>query len=234
MLTSLAVLGTSPIEDAQNKPYRPIPSKRISLANAKTLRYTLPALNVLFSSTIGALPGSLGISLFTPIHNELGGSNFWLTKNACTAMLYAFFETGATMIAGGFRFIQISHHPPDTPFFSDGSTSLTTPQVAAVIGSACIIFTTIQAQDFCDVEGDAAQGRNTFPMMYPAVSRATMPIGLIAWSLLLVYLSEVHAIFLCALLVIATWVGMRFTFLTTPKEDKASYLYYNVSRHDFP
>lgn len=37
----------------------------------------------------------------------------------------------------------------------------------AVFCSASVIFTTIQAQDFADVAGDAMLGRMTFPMSFP-------------------------------------------------------------------
>ena len=45
--------------------------------------------------------------------------------------------------------------------------------VTAVIISGILIFTTIQAQDFPDVEGDKALGRMTFPIYAPMeLSRA--------------------------------------------------------------
>jgi len=60
----------------------------------------MPVVNTLLSYSCGVLPASLGISLFTYIHNEFGSGNHWFGKQSCTAILYALFEMGATSVAG--------------------------------------------------------------------------------------------------------------------------------------
>ncbi len=44
------------------------------------------------------------------------------------------------------------------------------------------IILTIHTQDYKDVPGDAAAGRVTLPIAYPALSRAVSALLLIAWS----------------------------------------------------
>jgi 4-hydroxybenzoate polyprenyltransferase len=93
-------VGTSPEEDAINKPFRPIPSKRISLEAARLFRWLLVPVHLALSVLFGAFLGGLGVSVTTAIHNEIGGSSHWFTKNGCCAIYYAAFEYGGTMIAG--------------------------------------------------------------------------------------------------------------------------------------
>jgi len=92
--------GSSPEEDAENKPYRPIPSKLITLENAKILRKLMPIFNLGLALYLNVFPAALGITAFTILHNEVGTGNHWFGKQSCTAALYAFFEIGATAVAG--------------------------------------------------------------------------------------------------------------------------------------
>lgn len=60
----------------------------------------LTPINILTASILGTLPASIGISLFTPLHNEAGGHNHCISKGIITAILYALFEMGAINVAG--------------------------------------------------------------------------------------------------------------------------------------
>ncbi|KAJ7203578.1 hypothetical protein GGX14DRAFT_305665, partial [Mycena pura] len=64
---------------------------------------------------------------------------------------------------------------------------LNSVSVHAVIISGILISTTIQleAQDFPDVEGDAAMGRVTFPIYAPKFSRIATLAVMVAWSIFL-------------------------------------------------
>lgn len=105
---------------------------------------------------------------------------------------------------------------------------LSSNQLAAVIGSALMILSTVHAQDFRDVEGDAAQGRQTFPILSPSLSRISMPFSLLFSSGALVFLSESNIVVRVVLLLCAVATSVRFMLLRTQKEDARSYLYYNV------
>ena len=99
----------------------------------------------------------------------------------------------------------------------------------AVCISGALIFTTIQAQDFADVEGDAALGRKTFPIIAPRASRVASLLAMCAWSLGLAAFWDVGPLVGGAFVALGSFVGARFFFLRTAEEDERSYVLYNVS-----
>ena len=91
------------------------------------------------------------------------------------------------------------------------------------------MFTTIHAQAFRDEEGDRKEKRRTIPIVMPEIGRLSMPVGLMAWSIVLGALSLSSALG-ASLLAIGGMVGLRFYYLRTVEADNRSYLLYNV-RH---
>lgn len=91
----------NPEEDEQNKGWRPLPSKRVSLRQARALRWILVPLCLgvswLYSQQI--LYASVSLISFTIIYNELSGHSHWLVRNVVNACGAASFEVGATLLA---------------------------------------------------------------------------------------------------------------------------------------
>ncbi len=100
--------------------------------------------------------------------------------------------------------------------------------VTAVIISGILIFTTIQAQDFPDVEGDKALGRMTFPIYAPEFSRAFTLFATIAWSMFLSWFWGVGPVSAAFLVIFGSYVGLRYYRWRTLEADKRSYLIFNV------
>jgi 4-hydroxybenzoate polyprenyltransferase len=100
--------------------------------------------------------------------------------------------------------------------------------VTAVIISGILIFTTIQAQDFPDVEGDKALGRMTFPIYAPEFSRAFTLFATVAWSMFLSWFWGVGPVSAAFLVVFGAYVGIRYYRWRTLEADKKSYLIFNV------
>lgn len=96
-----------------------------------------------------------------------------------------------------------------------------------------MIFTTIQAQDFQDVEGDAAIGRRTFPIYAPEFSRVFTLCAMMVWSLFVAWYWDIGYISSLVMAVIGTYVGARYYFLRAPRDDRQSYIIFNVSGHIF-
>jgi hypothetical protein len=46
-----------------------------------------------------------------------------------------------------------------------------------------LVLTTVHATDMVDVAGDSAIRRATFPILYPLLSRTSLAVSLIAWTL---------------------------------------------------
>lgn len=91
------------VEDAENKADRPIPSGRMSLLQARILRWLLvPAcLAVSYQFSASVLAASMAVIAITFWYNELGGSgNHWFIRNLLNGIGFGAFETGATLLAG--------------------------------------------------------------------------------------------------------------------------------------
>jgi 4-hydroxybenzoate polyprenyltransferase len=91
-------------EDLRNKPFRPIPSGRVTLQQALTLRYITLLGGLVLSGTYGLhiLLVNVGFAILIIMYHDFHGDSHWLSKNVMNAIGYGFFETGATLIAGDF------------------------------------------------------------------------------------------------------------------------------------
>ena len=92
-----------PEEDEYNKKDRPLPAKRITLENARTLRLALVPLCLLLSTfySIEVVYASISICFLTWIYDEAGfAAGHWVGRNAVNAMGLSSFEVGACLIAG--------------------------------------------------------------------------------------------------------------------------------------
>ena len=87
-------------EDLVNKPWRPLPSGRVTLTQATYFRWALVFLCATFSSNWG--PSLVAISLWltvtTVVYDEVKLSAHWLGKNVCAISGYGTFELGSTII----------------------------------------------------------------------------------------------------------------------------------------
>ena len=89
----------NPEEDSQNKPWRPIPSGRISLQAALRLRWTLLVVCILYSANCGVLVEGVILSVATIAYNELDLGSHWLMRNVLNAIGHACFIIGSTNVA---------------------------------------------------------------------------------------------------------------------------------------
>lgn len=103
----------------------------------------------------------------------------------------------------------------------------------AILSICCsigIFATTIHTQDFKDVAGDAAVGRKTLPIMQPILSRFTVPVVLITWSVGLWSIWQLGWYTAIAFDLLAAVTSARFFFLRSVSDDQTSFYYwYNVS-----
>lgn len=92
-------------EDEQNKRWRPLPAKRLSLRQARILRWILVPLCLAVSQRLYSrqvLCASVSLIFFTIIYNELSGHSHWLVRNILNACGAASFEVGATLLTCEF------------------------------------------------------------------------------------------------------------------------------------
>ncbi|THH08109.1 hypothetical protein EW145_g2932 [Phellinidium pouzarii] len=202
-----------PEEDKQNKPYRPLPSGRISLRTALILRWILPFVCFAWSASYSMplLYASIANCIIVVIYDEMGyAAGHWFIRNVLNAAGHASFEMGACFLAGG------------------NVQALDPISYRAILCSAGIILCTIQAQDFKDTIGDAAVGRKTLPIVHPKVARPILLMLMVAWSIGLGIIWRLDLLTASAITMLGTYIGWAFVTERSPKEDKKNLFYYLV------
>lgn len=160
-------LSNSVLEDSVNKPWRPLPSNRISGSEAKRLLLALIPCGLILSIFLGGLRETAAMLILTWMYNDLGGADEnYVLRNLIIAGGYICHGSGATIIAAGFM---------DHELHGEAYTWL------GIIGG--VIFTTMQVQDIPDMVGDAARGRRTLPLVHGEwVGRCTVAIPVVVWT----------------------------------------------------
>ncbi|KAF8996237.1 UbiA prenyltransferase family [Cyathus striatus] len=185
-----------PEEDMFNKSDRPLPSKRITYTNAIILRWLLIPTCFLLSAfySLETLYSSIALVLLTILYNELSAhAGHWLIRNVVNACGFASFESGATLVAG----------------------------ILNVGINQCGIFaTTIQAQDFKDIDGDRRIGRRTIPITFSTYGRYSIILPMILWSTGLSSLWKLDTVTSCIFILLGAFVGMRYILYKSRHEDQ--------------
>lgn len=160
-------LPSSLLEDSVNKPWRPLPSNRISGNEARRLLLMLIPCGLILSIFLGGLKETAAMLILTWMYNDLGGADEnYLLRNLINAGGFMCHGSGATIIAAGSR---------DHVLRRDAYTWL------AMIGG--VIFTTLQVQDIPDMPGDAARGRRTLPLVHGEwIGRCSVAVPVAFWT----------------------------------------------------
>ncbi|KAH6605225.1 hypothetical protein Trco_006932 [Trichoderma cornu-damae] len=158
-------LGGSIVEDAVNKPWRPLPSHRLTPEQARDWLIVAIAATVGSSLLLlGGYTASVTLMLFIWMYNDLDGSNsgIWI-RNALNAGGLMCFSWGALATLSGGELL---------------------PRAFSwILVTGAIIMTTVHAQDLPDIEGDMARGRLTVPLVYgEAAARLSLAATVMFWS----------------------------------------------------
>jgi len=203
------------LEDSLNKPWRPLPSQRISSRLSYALMTILYCANILVSYELGALPQALSMLSLGIWYNRLGGADRGcLEKNFINALGYMSFITGALKVTANTKTTGVSFGPIALPWF-------------VFIG--LVIFTTVHAQDFEDMDGDAARERNTVPLVIgERAARLILALAVPLWSGLIPWYFQSNALGYLGPNIMAAVVGYRFLLKRTIGDDKISFRFWNV------
>jgi 4-hydroxybenzoate polyprenyltransferase len=157
-------------EDSINKPWRPLPSSRLSSADATRLMIATYPITLFMSWRMGAFTPAAVLTCLDLWYNDFGGADSnGILRNALNACGYACLLSGAMKVAIG-------------PVL-DGMVSVRAWSWVGII--ACVIFTTIHVQDFRDAPGDALRNRRTLlSVIGDRKARWTVAAGVTVWSLL--------------------------------------------------
>lgn len=160
-------LPSAVTEDSLNKPWRPLPTNRITPAAAQTLLLvTIPTV-LLAGHAIGAGPERSLLMALTWMYNDLGGGerSYW-ARNIIIATGYALYNAGSLKLAVG------------------QGTSISSTGLSWIALISAVILTTMHVQDLKDQLGDRRRGRRTAPIVLgDATARWTIVAALELWPI---------------------------------------------------
>ena len=197
-------------EDRLNKPWRPLPSKRVSRDRINLILLIGYLTSLAFSAQVGGLAESVILALLTYIYNECGGGNSSLLRNLLNAGGVVLYYSGALKV-----FVTRSGQNTDV---QDETLCIW----LGIIGA--IIFTTIHLQDLRDQEGDAKRGRRTMPLVYGDLAcRTSLIIALAFWSFMVPFFWQVTIAGYIVPLIFGVYLMQRITLIRTADGDNRTF-----------
>ena len=194
-------------EDALNKPWRTLPSQRMTPRQAQYLMLILYPLAVCGSLWIGGFRQSAALVILGVWYNNFAGADAnCLVRNLINALGYLCFTSGAMEVALGFSL------PAKTRLV----------QWFGVI--AAIVFSTIHLQDMYDQVGDRMRGRKTVPLVIgDGLARWTIVVPMLFWGYLCPHLWSAGSYLSSSSIVLAATVAIRSLLLRTVESDRLTF-----------
>ena len=203
-------------EDRLNKPWRPLPSGRLTTIHANRLFLALIGVTMALSSAMGGLKQTMILTIGSLSYDKLGGSDIncaW--RNLQNAGAYVVFAAGAATVA--------------CETSSGGSVTLNAQAFEWLGIISSVVLTSIHTQDMEDQAGDLVRMRKTVPLVI-GDGRARLLIAgpVLFWSLLCpVYWSlRVHG-FLPSFL-LGLIISIRTLCFRTVKADMLTWRLWNT------
>ncbi|KAI1496244.1 UbiA prenyltransferase family-domain-containing protein [Biscogniauxia marginata] len=198
-------------EDKINKPWRAIPSGRLTVEAAERWYVVATCLLLLASGAwLGGFPETLMFMAETYIYDSASGASSWWAKNLINAMFYATGQLGATRVA--------ARSMTNTTLSREGY------EWCALLFLTTL--TTVQIQDLRDQAGDHARGRRTIPLVLGDVTtRWVTALFIWFWSIVCpAYWGNgaFTAGYILPLLV-GTYVSLRALFCRSVKDDRTTF-----------
>lgn len=199
-------------EDEMNKPWRTLPSRRMTPRQAERLMLVLYPLAVGLSLRAGGVRQSVGLVVLGIWYNNFaGGDTNLFVRNLINAGGYVCFTSGAMEVALGCPL------PLETRLV----------QWFGVI--AAIIFSTVHLQDMYDQIGDSMRGRKTVPLVIGDVpARWTIAIPMVFWGSVCPYFWKVGTAGLASSILLAGTVAARSLLFTGVEGDRLTFKVWNA------
>lgn len=203
-------------EDKLNKPWRAIPSGKLSIEGAQRWYVVATCLLLLVSGIwLGGFPEALFFMAETWLYDHASGASSWWGKNFINALFYMTGQLGATRVAAEAM----------------GSATMTITGYEWCVLLGVNTFTTVQIQDLRDQEGDAARGRRTVPLVIgDGTTRWITALFIWFWSIALPTYwgnSRFTAGYVPPLFV-GSLVVARMLSYRSSKADRATFNYYTL------
>ncbi|KIM35675.1 hypothetical protein M413DRAFT_32331 [Hebeloma cylindrosporum] len=200
-------------EDKLDKPWRPVPSGRITVEQVRRLRWILSAgcLAVSFAAGPFVLAASLGVTLYTILYDDLLLRGHLIFRNLCIAAGYLASDIGTLTLMKPTRIQRLEAE-----------------ELRSLVCCALLIFTTFSAHDFPDVGGDKTSGRRTFPIVAPYASRWIVSSMVILWTTMICYSWSLDAISRGFFFGLGVVIGVRFLLFRDALRDRRTLSLYKI------
>ena len=200
-------------EDAKNKSWRPLPSKRLQPKQAKHIMLGFYLAAYLSSLYLGGVLQCITLMGLGFWYNDLrGADDSCITRNIINSCGYICFTSGAMQVA------------------SDPSVELLRPvayQWLLTIG--LVIFTTVQSQDMYDQAGDSLRARWTVPLTVgDSAARWSIAIPVAIWSWFCPAFWQVGVEGFVTSMMLGFVIIWRVLSKRTVEDDKISFRIYNM------
>lgn len=164
-------LSGSVQEDLINKPWRPVPSGRMTTDDVRQVMLVAVPVVLAFNHYVLHVGPECGLILIlTWLYNDLGGGDQdWVLRNVIIAMAFWLYNAGSAKVAASDLAL-----PPTLSSVGRNWTTIV----------SLVILTTMHVQDLKDQAGDMKRGRRTAPIVLgDYTSRWTVAISVTFWSL---------------------------------------------------
>lgn len=205
-------LPDSVAEDKINKPWRAIPSQRMTSETAlKLLLISIFAASAV-SVKLDCVSETLLLFTLNWMYNDLGCANsHWVLRNIMNAAGLTCMGAGATRVA-----------------CQPGTQMDNTKLHFWWLLCAGVLVTTIQCQDLYDQEGDAVRKRSTAPLLLgDDITRWSIAAFALAWSAIIPAMLQLRLLdnWLCYLLpeLVAIVIALRLLFLKKSSADRTTF-----------
>lgn len=205
---------SSVMEDRINKPWRPMPSGRLTPESA----YTLGVYAYLLAQVTSILVGggtaqSILLWMLGYIYNDRGGADRgFIIRNVLNAAGFTSFASGALEVATG------------------GGYVIGNRSIMAWLGVvAAVVATTVHTQDMYDQAGDAVVKRRTVPLVIgDNAARWSIAIALTIWSLTCPLIWKTGMLGYLISGSLGLWVAHRTLCKASVGDDRATFRIYNI------
>lgn len=201
-------LVDSVVEDTINKPWRPLPSQRLSKAEARRLLLVVIPITFSLAVVIGVVPETLLLMVMTWMYNDLSGADeSYIMRNLLNAFGITCYSSASTIIASGRS--------------RDDLSTETYIWLGVVCG---IIFTTLQIMDLADMPGDSSRGRKTMPLVHGEnAARLSVILSVLAWSIICPTIWNVRIVGGLCCFLMGILLSLRTYFFRGVSEDKRNF-----------
>ena len=201
------------IEDSMNKPWRPLPSKRLSASQAYEMHITAHVVALSTSFAVGGVWQCVLLMALGYVYSDLGaGDRSLVLRNGLNVAGFLCFGMGATSIAAGAS-----------------EVGLTTAAYQWFGIIAAVIFTTVHVQDMYDQEGDTQCGRRTIPIVFgDGVARLSLVFLIAVWSCLVPVYWSLNLVKSLPLLALGAIIGYRYLAKRSAESDRNTSKVWNL------